>query len=122
MGELFLYMTILQTITMICMSFTPSIEILILLLTPLGLVGQVSRVAGQTLTIQRSGKKGIGSVMGLSQSTMAIARIVAPFLTGLAQEVNVDGASYLGFIAAFFSVTLMWLRPQDPKSLKEKLS
>ncbi|XP_005102128.1 major facilitator superfamily domain-containing protein 9 [Aplysia californica] len=121
-ARLFLHVTILQAVALLCLSLTPSITLLICFLTPLGLVTSVSRVSGTTLTIQRSGNTALGSVMGLSQSVMAIARMIAPFLAGLAQEISVDGASYISVVAAALSVAIMVVRPQDPVSRKLKTS
>lgn len=53
---------------------------------------------------------------------MAVARMIAPFIAGLAQEFSIDGASYISILAAAFSVILMLCRPQCPKLRKEKLS
>lgn len=75
----------------------------------------VSRVAGATLTVSRAGTSKTGSVMGLGQSVMSVARMIAPFIAGVAQELTVDGAGYISVIAAVAAVMIMLVRPQDPE-------
>ena len=53
--------------------------------------------------------------MGLSQSVMSLARMLSPFLAGVAQEVHVDGASVLAIVTTVCADALLYLWPQDPE-------
>jgi predicted MFS family arabinose efflux permease len=119
-ARLLLHVTILQVITLLCLTLSTSLHFIVLFLAPLSVVTSVSRVAGASLTISRSGNSKIGSVMGLSQSVTAVARMSAPFFAGVAQEFSIDGAAFIGVIAAAASVLVLLVRPQDPK-IKHKV-
>ncbi|BFZ09265.1 hypothetical protein BsWGS_12304 [Bradybaena similaris] len=110
-----LHVTILQVVTLLCLALSTSIYLIIFFLTILSFATSLSRVAGTTLTVSRSGNSTIGSIMGLNQSVMSVARMIAPFLAGVAQEFSVDGTSLLSVTAATFSVIVMLVRPQDPQ-------
>ncbi|CAG5121068.1 unnamed protein product [Candidula unifasciata] len=114
-AQLLLHVTILQVVSLLCLTLSTSIYLIFVFLTPLSIVTSVSRVAGATLTISRSGDANIGSIMGLSQSVMAVARMSAPFFAGIAQEYSIDGAAFISVISAAISVIIMLVRPQDPK-------
>ncbi|CAL1544949.1 unnamed protein product [Lymnaea stagnalis] len=119
-AQLFLTVTTLQVLTLMCLTMSTSVIQLVVFLTPLSLVTCVSRVSSTTLTISRCGSSSVGSVMGLSQSVMAVARMLAPFLAGVAQEFSVDGAEYISILAATASVVLMLWRPQNPSHRNKK--
>lgn len=52
--------------------------------------------------------------MGLSQSVMSVARMIAPFIAGVAQELSMDGAGYISITGVVTAVIIMLVRPQDP--------
>ncbi|CAG5121067.1 unnamed protein product [Candidula unifasciata] len=115
-AQLVLHVAILQAITLLCLALSTSVHLLFIYLTLLTFVTSLSRVAGTSLTVSRSGgNTKVGSVMGLNQSVMSVARMAAPFVAGIAQEFSVDGASLLSVTAATVSVIIMLLRPQDPQ-------
>ncbi|BFZ09264.1 hypothetical protein BsWGS_12303 [Bradybaena similaris] len=120
-AQLVLHVTILQVVTLLCLTLSTSIYLTVIFLTPLSIVTSISRVAGATLTISRAGDTKIGSMMGLSQSVMAVARMSAPFFAGVAQEFSLDGAAFISVIAAAISVIIMLVRPQDPR-IRQKLA
>lgn len=74
----------------------------------------IFRVAVTTLTISRVGSSKTASVMGLSQSVMSVARMIAPFIAGVAQELSMDGAGYISITGVVTAVIIMLVRPQDP--------
>ncbi|KAH9525050.1 Major facilitator super domain-containing protein 9 [Bulinus truncatus] len=120
-AQLFLHVTVLQVLTLLLLTFSSSIEEIVLFLAPLSVITCISRVTATSLTISRSENHEAGSLMGLNQSIMAVARMLAPFAAGVTQEFCVDGASYLSIVAASASVLLMWWRPQCPQLRKNKI-
>lgn len=112
-ARLFLHMSIFQVFTLFALSFTESFWVYVLFLTPLSLITTVSRVAGTSLTIQRVNTDEIGTIMGFSQSVMSIARMLAPFVSGLVLEISSSGPSIIGSFVSLFAVVLMYIKPQD---------
>lgn len=111
--KLFFHMAVFQVFTLFVLSFIQSFWVYVLFLTPLSFITTVSRVAGTSLTIRRVSKGEIGTIMGFSQSVMSIARMLAPFVSGLVLDVNPAGPSVVGSIVTLFAVILMCFVPQD---------
>jgi MFS family permease len=70
-------------------------------------------VASTSLTIQRGQKKEIGTLIGFSQSVMSIARMLAPFVSGLALDFSSSGPSLIGCVVSLIGVIVMLVCPQD---------
>ena len=119
-GKVFLHTLALQAVTLFSLTIAPSLGFLYLALAPLSFVTSTQRVVATDLTIRRGGKHSRGGLMGLSQSVMSLARMLSPFLAGLAQEVHVDGASVFAIFTTLCAVVLIYFRPQDPEERKKK--
>ncbi|GFO11522.1 major facilitator superfamily domain-containing protein 9 [Plakobranchus ocellatus] len=121
-SRLLFHSTIFQAIALMCLAIAPSLTVILLALVPLNLVTSLSRVSATTLTVeaaasgnktsQAPGGKGksasVGAVIGLGQSVMALARMSAPLVAGVAQEIaGLDSPSYIGAGSAAIAVTIM---------------
>ena len=119
-----------QVIALACLTVAPSLNLLLLALVPLNLVTSVSRVSGTTLTVaaasaatdpdqKRKGQQqatpgkaksaaAVGGVIGLGQSVMALARMSAPLVGGVAHDVaGVDAPAYISVITGAVAVAVM---------------
>ena len=118
-AKVFLHMLLLQGLTLVSLAAAPSLSFVYLALAPLSFVTATQRVVATDLTMKRGGKHGRGGLMGLSQSIMSLARMLSPFLAGVAQEVHIDGALMLAIVATACAATLMYIWPQDPEARKK---
>ncbi|KAL4233283.1 Sugar transporter [Mactra antiquata] len=114
-AKLLLHLSILQVFTLLCLALSPNLIIFVLSLTPLSLVTTIARVAGTSLTLERGNEKEIGILMGFQQSCMSVARMLAPLIAGLIQEVSLSGPGLFGSLLSLLAVTVLVIRPQDPK-------
>ncbi|KAK7107790.1 major facilitator superfamily domain-containing protein 9-like [Littorina saxatilis] len=119
-AKVFFHMLILQACTLFCLTVAPSMTCVLIATAPLSFVTATQRVVATDLTLKRGGKQSRGGLMGLSQSVMSLARMLSPFLAGLAQEVHVDGPSTLAIFTTLVAVVLIYVRPQDPEKRKKK--
>ncbi|XP_041127645.1 major facilitator superfamily domain-containing protein 9-like [Polyodon spathula] len=83
----------------------------------------VSTTVGRTcitdLELRRGGTQASGTLIGAGQSVTAVGRVVAPLLSGLAQEFSPCGPPSLGTVLALAAVLLMLFRiPHDTKCEK----
>ena len=82
------------------------------------------RVTGTQLLLQRGGPhEGSGTLMGLSQSFMSIARMISPFIAGILMEINITLPAYFGAMATLIASIFIIIYPQDlrlPAALKAK--
>lgn len=118
-ATLLLHLAILLVVIMIGLSVSFSLWIFTLLLVPLCFVSTINRVAATSLTLERGRKEEVGILMGFQQSCMSIARMIAPLVAGMSQEVTSSGPSIMGALFAFIAVTIMIVRPQDPRERKK---
>ncbi|KAK6986454.1 major facilitator superfamily domain-containing protein 9 [Biomphalaria glabrata] len=119
-AQLFYHVTILQVFTILCLMLCSTITQLVIFLAPLSVITCISRVTSTTITLSRIMNRNTGSIMGLNQTVLAMARMLAPFAAGVAQEFSVDGAAYLSIFTASASVLMMWWRPQCPEIRRMK--
>jgi len=118
-AKLLLHLAILLVLTMIALSVSFSIWMFTLFLVPLCFVSTITRVAATSLTLERGKKEEVGILMGFQQSCMSIARMIAPLVAGISQEVTSSGPSIMGAVFALGAITIMILRPQDPRARKK---
>ena len=103
------------------MAFAPSLWVLVACMTPLSISTAITRVCSTNLTIARGHGQETGALLGLGASILSIARMMAPFLGGLAQEVDVSGPALLGATFAGLGTLVLVLVPQEGKGQKVKV-
>ena len=113
-------MAAFQALALFSLSFVNDIQLYVICFTPLSLFSTMLHVAATSLTIQRCGGKNVGRIMGMSQSVMSLARMLAPFISGLIMEVSVSGTALFGSFASSVAVIIMIFRSQEPKIYSEK--
>ncbi|KAJ8282699.1 hypothetical protein COCON_G00052180 [Conger conger] len=74
----------------------------------------ISTTIGRTcitdLELRRGGTQASGTLIGAGQSVTAVGRVLAPLLSGLAQEVSPCGPASLGVVLALAAVLLLLIR------------
>ncbi|XP_052811530.1 major facilitator superfamily domain-containing protein 9-like isoform X1 [Mya arenaria] len=118
-AKLVLHLAIMQVFTMISLSVSPSLWLYTLFLVPLCFATTITRVAATKLMLERGNKKDIGILMGFQQSCMSVARMLAPLVAGISQEVTSSGPSIMGAGFSLVAVIIMCWRPQDPRERKK---
>ncbi|ESO94911.1 hypothetical protein LOTGIDRAFT_144808, partial [Lottia gigantea] len=119
--KLIKHMTFLLTFTLIFLILSPNIWFLLILLPFLSLSTAVIRVATVTLTLERAKNHGVGALMGLQQSIMAIARMLGSFIAGISLEFSHSGPGILSIIFCTVGLILLVVRPQDVASRRKKM-
>ena len=112
-SRMLLHMGIVQTFSIVTLTFAPSLWVLIACITPLSLANAVARVASTNLTISRGHGQEIGTLMGLGASVLSVARMCSPAIGGLAQELHLSGPGILGASCAALGVLVLTVIPQD---------
>lgn len=115
-AKLLLHLSVLQVFTLLCLALAPSLSIFVVSLLPLSLVTTVARVAGTSLTLERGNKKEVGILMGFQQSCMSVARMLAPLIAGVVQEVSTSGPGLIGSFFSLVAVIILIVSPQDKLS------
>ena len=118
-SQLLFHLSCGLAVTLFCLSLSPSLTSFVILLIPLGLITTVARVCGTSLTIERTQGQKIGTLMGFQQSCMSVARMLAPLIAGLVQEISPSGPGLIGSATTVMAIFIFILRPQDPR-LREK--
>lgn len=70
----------------------------------------IGRTCVTDLELQRGGAQASGTLIGAGQSVTSIGRILAPLLSGLAQEFSPCGPPSLGVVLALAAVALLLVR------------
>lgn len=104
---LLLHSSILTCCTMVVYSFATSIKVIVLCTTVFGFSTTIGRMCITDVELGRIGKQARGTLMGAGQSVTAVARILAPVLSGLVQEVSVCGPPRLGAGLALLAILHM---------------
>lgn len=104
---LLLHSSILTCCTMVVYSFATSIKVIVLCTTVFGFSTTIGRMCITDVELGRIGKQARGTLMGAGQSVTAVARILAPVLSGLVQEVSACGPPRLGAGLALLAILHM---------------
>ncbi|XP_021377409.1 major facilitator superfamily domain-containing protein 9-like isoform X2 [Mizuhopecten yessoensis] len=121
-NRLYKHLAVIMTLTMILFVFTSTFWCYVLLLVPLSFASMNLRVVGISLLISRGGTQEIGALIGLSQSIMSIARMLAPLLSGILLEVSPSGPPLVGAGMAALAVlviTVKWRGVEQSRPKEE---
>jgi len=110
-SKLLLHSGIIQFISILMLTFSPSLIMLIIALTPLSLANQVARVCSINLTIKRGQGQEKGLLLGLGASILSFARMLSPTVGGFAQEYHISGPGLIGSMCSGLGVVMMILSP-----------
>ncbi|XP_078078081.1 major facilitator superfamily domain-containing protein 9 [Mustelus asterias] len=121
---LLLHSSILTCCMMVMYSIATSIQVVVLCSTVLGFSTTVGRMCIIDMELSRGGRQARGTLIGAAQSVIAVARILAPLLSGIVQEFSVCGPPRLGAALALMAILLMTsihLKFSKPTEAKVKL-
>ncbi|KFO38551.1 Major facilitator superfamily domain-containing protein 9 [Fukomys damarensis] len=100
-----------------------TMALVVLTSTFLSFSTNIGRTCITDLQLTMGGARASGAVIGVGQSVTAVARIIAPLLSGVVQEVSPRGPPSLGAALALVAVLIMSLNKshsRGPESRKVK--
>lgn len=121
MPALLLHSTVLTCLLILLYAAAPSVWEVLLSSTFFAISTSIGRTCITDLELQRGGAHASGTLIGAGQSVTAVGRILAPLLSGLAQEFSPCGPPILGVGLAVAAVCLLLVRiPRWDVRAKEK--
>ncbi|KAM9347446.1 major facilitator superfamily domain-containing protein 9 [Symphorus nematophorus] len=110
MPALLLHSTILTCSLIFLYAAAPSVWQVLLTSTFFAISTTIGRTCITDLELQRGGVQASGTLIGAGQSVTAVGRVLAPLLSGLAQEFSPCGPPSLGVVLALAAVVLLLIR------------
>lgn len=110
MPALLLHSTVLTCSLIFLYAAAPSVWQVLLSSTFFAISTTIGRTCVTDLELQRGGVQASGTLIGAGQSVTSIGRILAPLLSGLAQEFSPCGPPSLGVVLALAAVGLLLIR------------
>lgn len=107
---LLLHSTMLTCSLIFLYAAAPSVWQVLLSSTFFAISTTIGRTCVTDLELQRGGAQASGTLIGAGQSVTSIGRILAPLLSGLAQEFSPCGPASLGVVLALAAVALLLVR------------
>lgn len=110
MPALLLHSTVLTCTLIFLYAAAPNVWQVLLTSTFFAISTTIGRTCITDLELQRGGAQASGTLIGAGQSVTAVGRILAPLLSGLAQEFSPCGPPSLGVVLALSAVALLLIR------------
>ncbi|XP_036400522.1 major facilitator superfamily domain-containing protein 9 [Megalops cyprinoides] len=111
MSALLLHSTMLTCSLIFLYATAPSVWQVLLTSTFFAISTTIGRTCITDLELRRGGgARASGTLIGAGQSVTAVGRVLAPLLSGLAQEVSPCGPPALGVVLALAAVLLLLIR------------
>ncbi|XP_056281056.1 major facilitator superfamily domain-containing protein 9 isoform X1 [Pseudoliparis swirei] len=107
MPALMLHSTVLTCSLIFLYATAPSVSQVVLSSTFFAISTTIGRTCIIDMELHRGGAQGSGTLIGAGQSVTAVGRVLAPLLSGLAQEFSPCGPPSLGVVLALAAVGLM---------------
>ncbi|KAE8625509.1 hypothetical protein XENTR_v10006291 [Xenopus tropicalis] len=121
--RMLMHSSILTFFCIFLYSLAPKIWVVVLSFTFLAFSTNIGRTCIVDIELAVGKQYGSGTLIGIGQSVSSVGRILAPLLSGIAQEYNACGPPLLGAIMAFASIYLMYkcrIRYSGPSLQKPK--
>ena len=112
-AKMLLHFSLVLMVSLLGITFSPSILFVAVFITPLAVSSAVSRVCVTNLTFRRGREDEKGVILGVGNSLLSFARMISPALGGVAQEVSVYAPGSIGALIAGVGVVVMVLFPPD---------
>ncbi|XP_035263972.1 major facilitator superfamily domain-containing protein 9 [Anguilla anguilla] len=110
MSALLLHSTVLTCSLIFLYATAASVWQVLLTSTFFAISTTIGRTCITDLELRRGGAQASGTLIGAGQSVTAVGRVLAPLLSGLAQEVSPCGPPSLGVVLALAAVLLLLVR------------
>ncbi|XP_076857986.1 major facilitator superfamily domain-containing protein 9 [Brachyhypopomus gauderio] len=107
---LLLHSTVLTCSLIFLYTTAPSVWQVVLSSTFFAISTTIGRTCITDLELQRGGAHASGTLIGAGQSVTAVGRVLAPLLSGLAQEISPCGPPSLGVALALLAVGVLLIR------------
>ncbi|KAM9484317.1 major facilitator superfamily domain-containing protein 9-like [Salvelinus alpinus] len=121
MPALLLHSTVLTCCLILLYAMAPSVWHVLLSSTFFAISTTIGRTCITDLELQKGGAHASGTLIGAGQSVTAVGRVLAPLLSGLAQEFSPCGPPSLGVGLALAAVALLLVRvPKWDRRCKRK--
>lgn len=117
-----LHSSILTCLLLVVYSTTGSMAMVVFSSTLLSFSTTIGRTCITDLQLSMGGAQASGTIIGVGQSVTAVGRILAPLLSGVAQEISPCGPPSLGAALALVAILIMTLnRPPFSGDGSERL-
>lgn len=110
MSALLLHSTVLTGSLIFLYATAPSVWQVLLTSTFFAISTTIGRTCITDLELRRGGAQASGTLIGAGQSVTAVGRVLAPLISGLAQELSPCGPPSLGVVLALAAVGLLLAR------------
>ena len=110
MAAMLLHSSMLTCLLIFLYSAAPNVWQVVLSSTFFAISTTIGRTCITDLELQRGGVQASGTLIGAGQSVTAVGRVLAPLLSGLAQEFSPCGPPSLGVVLALAAVGLLLIR------------
>lgn len=110
MSALLMHSTMLTCSLIFLYATAPSVWQVLLTSTFFAISTTIGRTCITDLELRRGGAQASGTLIGAGQSVTAVGRVLAPLLSGLAQELSPCGPPSLGVLLALAAVGLLRVR------------
>nr|XP_046219691.1 major facilitator superfamily domain-containing protein 9-like [Oncorhynchus gorbuscha] len=110
MSALLLHSSVLTCCLILLYAAAPSVWHVLLSSTFIAISTTIGRTCITDLVLQKGGAHASGTLIGAGQSVTAVGRVLAPLLSGLAQEFSPCGPPILGVGLALAGVVLLLVR------------
>uniref|UniRef100_A0A8C9AIP5 Major facilitator superfamily domain containing 9 n=1 Tax=Prolemur simus TaxID=1328070 RepID=A0A8C9AIP5_PROSS len=119
---LLLHSSALTCTLLLLYSTAPTVGTVIFSSTLLSFSTAIGRTCVTDLQLTVGGARASGTLIGLGQSVTAVGRVIAPLLSGVAQEVSPCGPPSLGVALALVAIFIMSLnKPRSGGDVSDKL-
>ena len=115
MSKLLLHANNLLIVTMIGLTFAPSLSAIVFFLTLLSVTNSISRVCVTDISIRRGKLKNSGALLGISQSVASVSRSISPFLSGVMFTISPQAPAGAGVLLAITATALMIVKRPDER-------
>lgn len=110
MSALLLHSTALTCTLIFLYATAPNVWQVLLTSTFFAISTTIGRTCITDLELQRGGAQASGTLIGAGQSVTAVGRVLAPLLSGLAQEFSPCGPPSLGVVLGLLAVGVLLMR------------
>ncbi|CAH7233770.1 major facilitator superfamily domain-containing protein 9 [Phodopus roborovskii] len=109
-----LHSSVITWLLLLLYSAARTMDVVVFSSTLLSFSTSIGRTCITDLQLSAGGAQASGTVIGVGQSVTAVGRIIAPLLSGLAQEISPCGPPSLGAALALVAILIMSLNRPHP--------
>lgn len=119
-SKMLLHFSCILTLSLLGITFSPSIFLVTAFILPLAVSTAVCRVCVTNITFSRSGENQKGLVQGVGNSLLSFARMISPAIGGILQEFSAFAPGSSAAMTAAIGVLLIIFPPTGRNKLTEK--